>query len=250
MITTPELSTNGMLPKAWRRINNEVILYKGSTFDFHISNSGFEPYSEYYASQIADILGYNHVSYDLDKWKNRIVSTCPLFTSLDISYVQIADVVNTGGIKAVYEYINKLGFNRDFANLILFDAVVGNLDRHYGNFGLLRDNNTGKFLGLAPIFDNGESLLSKEIPSVFLNDNDFLEVVNSVKYDYSYYDTKYVDLIKLYCNKEQIKDLRKLLDFKINRHSKYNLDENRIKRIEEFVHKRAMLYISVLESNC
>lgn len=31
LITSPEFTTNGALPKAWRRINNEVYLYKGAT---------------------------------------------------------------------------------------------------------------------------------------------------------------------------------------------------------------------------
>ena len=36
-----------------------------------------------------------------------------------------------------------------------------NTDRHYGNFGFIRDVNTLKFIGPAPIFDNGTSLWSQ-----------------------------------------------------------------------------------------
>lgn len=48
--TSPELTTNGMLPKAWRFIEGEgIYLYKGGTFG--AANTGNEPYSEFYASQ-------------------------------------------------------------------------------------------------------------------------------------------------------------------------------------------------------
>lgn len=61
--------------------------------------------------------------------------------------------------------------------MILFDAICINPDRHFGNFGLLRDNHTGNFIDFAPIFDNGESLLSKTMPDVFDDINVFKEYI-------------------------------------------------------------------------
>ena len=50
--TSPELTTNGMLRKAWRFIEGDgIYLYKGGTEGG--ANTGNEPYSEYYACQIA-----------------------------------------------------------------------------------------------------------------------------------------------------------------------------------------------------
>ena len=49
---SPEFTTNGILPKAWRIINAYILLYKGGTSGF--SNTGNEPFSEYFASQIAE----------------------------------------------------------------------------------------------------------------------------------------------------------------------------------------------------
>ena len=51
-MSSPELTTNGMLAKCWRRIDGKIYLYKAGTSGF--ANSGKEPYSEYYASQIAE----------------------------------------------------------------------------------------------------------------------------------------------------------------------------------------------------
>ena len=246
LFSSPELSTNGMLPKTWRRINNEVFLYKGSTSYLGAINTGMEPYSEYYAAQIAETLGYNHVKYNLDIWKDQVVSICPLFTTKDISYVPIVLVIKSGGIKSVFNYIKELGFQTDLSNLLLFDAITANQDRHFGNFGLLRDNNTGKYIGLAPIFDNGESLLSKALPSDFENDTQFNILINSNEYKYSYYNASYEAIIKEYCTKEQIVDLRKLLTFKFIRNDKINLPENRLTKLEKFIQTRAREYIEIL----
>ena len=41
---------------------------------------------------------------------------------------------------------------------ILTDFVITNVDRHLYNFGVLRDTKTLKFIGMAPIFDSGNSL--------------------------------------------------------------------------------------------
>lgn len=43
-------------------------------------------------------------------------------------------------------------------NMIAFDYIINNTDRHLGNFGFLRNATTGEYLGPAPIFDNGNSL--------------------------------------------------------------------------------------------
>ena len=67
-MSSPELTTNGMLAKCWRRIDGKIYLYKAGTSGF--ANSGKEPYSEYYASQIAKTMGINHISYNLKKWKD------------------------------------------------------------------------------------------------------------------------------------------------------------------------------------
>lgn len=41
---------------------------------------------------------------------------------------------------------------------ILTDFVMTNTDRHFNNFGVLRDSHTLKFVSMAPIFDSGNSM--------------------------------------------------------------------------------------------
>ena len=159
--TSPELTTNGMLPKAWRFIESDgICLYKGGTSGF--ANSGNEPYSEYYACQIAETMGLNIVHYDLENWKGILASKCRLFTDIDTSFIPIGRIVRTGGLKAVLDYYDKLGkeFSEQLHSMLVFDAIIYNEDRHFGNFGVLRDNHTGRIIAPAPIFDNGLSLFN------------------------------------------------------------------------------------------
>lgn len=53
--------------------------------------------------------------------------------------------------------------------MLVFDSLIYNEDRHFGNFGVLRDNSTGKVIEPAPIFDNGISLFNYAMPDDFKN---------------------------------------------------------------------------------
>ena len=48
---------------------------------------------------------------------------------------------------------------RDFPDYqIVTDFLLSNVDRHLNNFGVLRDTSTLEFVGMAPIFDSGNSM--------------------------------------------------------------------------------------------
>lgn len=246
LITSPEFTTNGMLPKAWRKIDKQIYLYKGGTETYHFANTGFEPYSEFYSSQVARKMDIFHIEYDLIKWKGILSSTCKIFTNKDTSYVQIGDVITYGGIKKVYEYIKSLGFEDKFSDMILFDAICINTDRHFGNFGLLRDNHSGNYTDFAPIFDNGESLLSKTMPDIFIDKSKFKEYIQREEVNISYYGVSYDELVLEFCNKSHIKKLRKLLDFKFEKHHSYNLSDERIDCLNFMINERAKRFIDIL----
>lgn len=44
-----------MLPKCWRHVNGEINLYAGGTSG--ASNTGKEPYFNFYAAQVVQVLG-------------------------------------------------------------------------------------------------------------------------------------------------------------------------------------------------
>jgi hypothetical protein len=243
--TSPELTTDGMLPKAWRFIETEgIFLYKGGTSGF--ANSGKEPYSEYYASQVAAIMSLDAVHYDLENWKGILASKCKLFTDIGTAFIPIGRIVKTGGLRAVTEYYDKLGSNYTDAvrDMLVFDALIYNEDRHFGNFGLLRDNRSGSFIAPAPIFDNGLSLFSFAMP------NDYASLDEYAKTRFpAYGNTTFDGICKSYMTSRQIEKLRKMLNFTFVRHPKLNLPEEHLAAIEKHLRKRASFLIGLAKTS-
>lgn len=240
LASCPEFTTNGMLPKCWRRKDGKILLYKGGTSG--ASNTGNEPYSEYYAAQVAKVLGVNAIEYGLSQWKGELCSTCELFTSKDYSFLPVGRIVTSGGMKAVREYYETLGKNfvEALNDMLVLDAVIMNTDRHFGNFGFIIDNKTNKIVAPAPLFDHGNSLLN-------FAGRDDLESVEALK---TYADTllpcvydDFIGTAKSILTQKHREGLRKLLEFKFKKNSRYNLPDTRLKLLEKMIQSRAKLLL-------
>ncbi|MDR0490183.1 MAG: XRE family transcriptional regulator [Oscillospiraceae bacterium] len=239
--TSPELTTNGMLPKAWRFIEGEGIwLYKGGTSGF--ANTGKEPYCEFYASQVAAAMNLDAVRYDLENWKGILASKCKLFTDIDTAFIPIGRIVRSGGISAVVGYYDSLGekYADAMRDMLVFDALTYNEDRHFGNFGLLRDNKTGEIIAPAPIFDNGISLFSLSMKDDYAN----LDEYAKTRFP-AYGNTTFEGICQTYITARQIEKLRKLANFSFTRHPKLNLPEEHLAAIEKHLKKRASQLIGL-----
>ena len=241
--TSPEFTTNGILRKAWRHIENDgIYLYKGGTEG--AANAGNEPYSEYYACQIAKAMGLNCVEYDLENWKGILASTCHLFTDIDTSFVPVSRLIRNRTLKNALDYYRGLGkdFYDDLCNMLVFDAVIYNEDRHFGNFGILRDNHTGEIIKPAPIFDNGLSLFN------FAMTDDLENLSEYAKTRTPPYGVSFDDVCKAVMSSKQKTQLRRLLNFTFKRHPSINLPEERLTAIEAQIHKRARELMSIPNS--
>ncbi len=192
-LSTPELTTAGRLPKCWRRTRDKVLLYKAG----HCYKE-LQPYSEFYASQVANILGLHCVKYGLSKYKGIICSTCELFTSDKFSFIPVG---------RLYDFNDALKDGR-FSDMFLFDWIIGNVDRHLGNFGFIVDNDTNDIVDIAPVFDNGESL--------FVTEKVFPKLVR----------------YPLKITHAQQQNLEKLLNFRFKKHPRHNLSEDRLHAME------------------
>lgn len=234
--SSPEFTTNGMLPKCWRRIKGKVMLFKGGTTG--ASNTGNEPYSEYYAAQVAQKMGLNHVPYTLGKWKGIVCSVCELFTSKQYSFIPVSRFVTSGGFNAVKEYYRSLGdqFYNEFVDMIVFDAVVCNTDRHYGNFGFLVDNDTNQIAAPAPLFDHGNALFNLAGLACWMDEKELEEYIEALQP--AVYDD-FLGTAKELMGDRQREQLRHLLTFKFETHHTYNLPVRRRRMIEKQIQKRA-----------
>lgn len=205
-LKTPNNTTDGMLKKAWIIENGTRYLLKGG-----YKNELLQPFNEVLASEICKRLGFNHVTYALDTYKDTVVSICPCFITKDtelITCYQIRnDMLRNDNIKDYEEYINILeehGISDariKMENMYILDYLIMNEDRHLNNFGIIRDVNTLEWLDVAPIFDNGQSLnityydneelhISGE-GRLFYEVKPFDEIIKVVK------DIKRIDLSKL-----------------------------------------------------
>lgn len=232
--SSPEFTTNGMLRKGWRKIKDKIYLYKGGTEG--AANSGKEPYSEYYAAQLAHAMGLKHIDYSLASWKKSICSVCEIFTSKDVSYVPIWKFGDFPTVVDVANYLKTLGddYYNDFVDMMIFDALIYNTDRHQGNFGLLIDSGTNKPISLAPIFDNGLGLFP------YAMDNDLENLSAYAKTRTSAFDVSFDAIAKKYISDRQRAQLRKILNFKFVSNRTYHLPAKRVKVLEQFIKNRAM----------
>ena len=241
--TSPEFTTNGMLRKAWRHIEDDgICLYKGGTEG--AANAGNEPYSEFYACQVAKAMGLNCVEYDLENWKGILASKCRLFTEINTSFVPVSRLIKDRTLKNALDYYAGLGkpFYDDLCSMLVFDAVIYNEDRHFGNFGVLRDNHTGKIIKPAPIFDNGLSLFNFAMADDLENLSEYAKTrtpPNGVSFD---------EVCKAVMGSKQKSQLRKLLNFTFTRHPSINLPEERLMAIEAQIHTRARELMSIPNS--
>lgn len=164
-LNTPDMTSNGNYEKRWKILNNERYLIKAGG---KILNQ--EPFNELIATKLYErILNPNeYVKYQLIEDENKIVSICKDFVTKETELVpawKINEYFKENSTENKYEHyincLNKLGIlnaKEQIDKMIVCDYILANKDRHFNNFGAIRNIETLKFECIAPIFDNGCSL--------------------------------------------------------------------------------------------
>lgn len=162
-LKTPNNTTDGMLKKAWIIEDGVRYLLKGE-----YKNEILQPFNEVLASMICDRLGFNHVPYTIDTYKDMVVSKCPCFINKDTELITTYQIKNSEirydtneDYETFVALLEKRGITDariKLENMYILDFLIMNEDRHLNNFGIIRDVNTLEWLDVAPIFDNGQSL--------------------------------------------------------------------------------------------
>ena len=253
LLSSPEITSSGMLKKCWSNREDGIYLLKGD--DVFQSNDGrSQATHEFYAAQVAEAFGIEHIDYDLEEFHHRngnkeIVCTCKLFTSENEGFVDTSTVAGDKGVDVHNLDMSSLSVQKQFsdwfgefyADMMVFDSLIINRDRHLGNFGMIVDNNTGEYLRPAPLFDNGCSML--------LGASKFDLKEGYTDYVASLY-CKYMDCDKqarLFVQERHISRLRKLLDFQFVKHPKYNISDETLKVMSKFIQERARKIIALYQ---
>lgn len=237
--TSPEFGTNGAYAKCWHREDDgQIYLYKQGSFG--AANAGKEVYCEMYASQILDKLGYAHARYDVIKYRGKLVSRCPLFTSKSTMLLPMEVLAKTAPFRLpeALEICKQHGLQSQLAEYIITDALILNEDRHLGNFGILCNADTFEITSMAPIYDNGVSLLCYYHidPRYPASNPGTMEEYVKTRSPRLY--AEFVPGAKAVATKEQLEHLRVLKDFHFDTTGCYNLSTERVAKLEEIVQRQ------------
>lgn len=148
-----DLSTHGCFPKAWQRMGDGFRLLKDGDAD--------AVERELLASRICRCFDVSQVLYERDYFDGEKVSVSENITSKEYSIVSMEafEVYAINHEISAQEYILSLDKqNYDMMNII--DYLVGNTDRHWGNWGLLVCNSDNKPVRLHDLMDFNQAFHS------------------------------------------------------------------------------------------
>jgi hypothetical protein len=162
-LMSPDNTSDGWLRKKWIIADGKRILMKGASRPFQQ-----EPFNEVVASAIMRRLGISCVEYTPTHDGGNPYSLCENFITPDTELVpawRVAEAYKKDNRDSHYTHLlrccEKLeipGVREAIDKMLTLDYIIVNEDRHYNNFGFVRDANTLEWKGLAPVFDSGTSL--------------------------------------------------------------------------------------------
>lgn len=167
-LSSPDNTSEGVLPKRWVCRGEERILLKGCNpwCDQQLFN-------EVVATMLhRRLLGEGeYVPYQLvlDARGDAVACACPCFVAEDEEFIPASQVLETQGRYAgesPFDALVRLGgrmgmpqrqLEEFLSKMIVCDSIIANGDRHMRNFGFIRDIDSLR-MRPAPLFDSGNSL--------------------------------------------------------------------------------------------
>lgn len=161
-----------------------------------------EYWAEDLAVEIAKYLNINCAEVDIGKYEEEIGSMSYILTSENEELIEGIQFINNKypfynpdkfiDVKTSKPYsismilnsirgIDDKSFNRNFLEVVVFDCLIGNSDRHSSNWGFIVNVKTNE-VRFSPLYDNGSSLTcyvnEKDIDNILRDGNRFESIVN------------------------------------------------------------------------
>ena len=162
-LMSPDNTSDGWLKKKWAILDGKRCLLKGGS-----GVTQQEPYNEVFASILMKRLGIAHVEYRMSYQDDYPFSVCEDFITPDTELISAWYVMQTQkkeNHSSVYQHClnccEALGIPNvpeALDRMLVVDYLLVNEDRHQNNFGFVRNADTLKWIGSAPIYDSGTSL--------------------------------------------------------------------------------------------
>ena len=167
--SSPDNTSDGNLKKRWKVIDGKRCLVKGGSNPYRQ-----QPFNEVVAVGIMQRLGIAHVPYSV-VWDNGApYSVCEDFIDENTELIPAWRIYNSqkknNNMSAYLHFVKcceDLGIRGAVPfldRMITLDYIIANEDRHFNNFGVLRNAETLEWLGFAPIYDSGSSLGYDKVP--------------------------------------------------------------------------------------
>lgn len=189
---SPDMTTNGRLEKTWLYENGKEFLLKEIEEDTPLSG-------ELLSLKLSKAFpALKFVEYNEVRLNEKSYTVCENFLKDNEEFISAYEVYNLTEkpfYESEYEHLLqncrtlKIPDVRPFLqSMIAFDHIIGNTDRHFGNFGFIRNADTLEFTGPAPLFDNEMSFGEEiEVAKPFGNN----------QFSFLYKDTKYINIQEL-----------------------------------------------------
>ena len=143
-LVSPDNTSDGQLIKKWKIFDGKRVLIKGGSNPYQQ-----EPLCEAIASKIADRLGIYHVEYKIIWENDKPFSVCDDFINSEtelVSAYHIMRMEKKPNNLSEYEFYIKLceslgvqDIRKQIEKMLVLDFIIGNEDRHFNNFGLIRN---------------------------------------------------------------------------------------------------------------
>lgn len=160
---SPDNTSDGLIQKKWIIEDGIRCLMKTGTPPFVQ-----EPFNEVIGSRLLACMSVPYAAYTLAEDDQRFYSKCSNFIDEDHEYVSAYYLCKSMPPKEGMEKEEQLRQAMEhhqirdgevfIQQMLCLDFIIMNVDRHWGNFGFIRNVNTLKVERPAPIFDNGNSL--------------------------------------------------------------------------------------------
>lgn len=175
--SSPDNTSDGFLKKRWKIIDGKRCLIKGGSNPFRQ-----QPFNEVIATKIMERLDIPHVPYTLVWNKEAPYSVCEDFVDENTELIPAWRVMMTqkkNNSTSVYQHFVNCCGALGVADVVPFldrmitlDYIIANEDRHFNNFGLIRNAETLEWIGMAPIYDSGSSLGYDKLPGQMKSEKD------------------------------------------------------------------------------
>ena len=162
-LMSPDGTSDGWLKKKWIIADGKRYLMKGGSGVYRQ-----EPFNEVIAGRIMTRLGIDCVDYTLKIEGGKPYSLCENFVTSGTELVtawRVKESRRKEDRDSAYAHLSRAvdeleipGVESAIERMLTLDFIINNEDRHYNNFGFVRDAGTLEWIGMAPIYDSGTSL--------------------------------------------------------------------------------------------